>query len=168
MKIMKKLVKKTLDELAEIMPVLSEKNQHECVGGYAFFNTAGELLGENDLSPSSSYPTDSVFIVSGTDITGINSAISSGTLSTFRPDNDSGFLVNMTGSDKEMFYVYQSRNLVDYDASGVSYINNSYSPTLEYSGTSLIVNTYNMKGYRWGDLQTAFASLSGYDGSGNA
>lgn len=42
---MKKLIKKNLDELAETMPVLSEKNQHECVGGTGSYIESGANTG---------------------------------------------------------------------------------------------------------------------------
>ncbi len=40
-----KLTKKSLKELAEIMPVLSEKEQESCIGGTHFYNLSGVSLG---------------------------------------------------------------------------------------------------------------------------
>ena len=41
----RKLSQKSLNELAEIMPVLSEKEQESCIGGTHFYNLSGTFLG---------------------------------------------------------------------------------------------------------------------------
>lgn len=41
---MKKITKKSLDELAKIMPPLSEEEQRGCIGGTLYFNESGVFL----------------------------------------------------------------------------------------------------------------------------
>lgn len=43
---MKTLNRMSLDELAKIMPVLSEEEQRQCVGGTAFYNTSGDFIAD--------------------------------------------------------------------------------------------------------------------------
>lgn len=162
---MKKLMKKSLDELAQTMPVLSEKNQHECVGGFTYFNIAGDFLGENSWTSETYYETDMCMILTGNDITGIERAISSGTLSSFAPSNEL-HISSLSDSDKSTFVIQRSRDIRDYDASGVSFIANTSSPTLSVDGTELIVNETNLPNYRWSTLESAFLALD-LSGSGS-
>lgn len=41
---MKKLTRKNLNTLAAVMPVLSETEQRECVGGFIYINSGGDIL----------------------------------------------------------------------------------------------------------------------------
>ena len=71
---MKKLIKKSLNELAEIMPVLSEKNQHECVGGTYFVDASGAFMYQNSMTDYAGQATDTIKVISGVDISGFQRA----------------------------------------------------------------------------------------------
>jgi hypothetical protein len=129
---MKKLVKKSLDELAEIMPVLSEKNQHECVGGYYFVD---ETYGSGFLETTDG--SDLIVVATSGEL---QAYWDNGTIPVYSSYKT---ITPQSNSIKEATYLNIALNVNWTAFSGVEIISNSYSPTVSYANGILTVNDNN-------------------------
>jgi hypothetical protein len=123
---MKKITKKSLDELAEIMPVLSEKNQHECVGGYYYVDENGSGYLETSGSDMIIYTMNNE-----RDLYFSNGILPTSMMDVLRVDEDT----------QKAIYENIASN-IDYTAfNNVDIINNSTSPIVSLLSGTLIINT---------------------------
>ena len=126
------------------MPVLSEKNQHECVGGYYFVGPNGSGFLET------SEGGDLIVVATPQEL---QAYWDSGTVPVYTSWNS---ISNQIDSVKEATYLNIALN-VDYNAfSGVNVVGNSFDPTVSYENGTLTVNKYGDSGIL--GFKDAFAS----------